>query len=94
MFARIRDFMCMCVCFFSSANTHKHTLACLSVCGCKKIDLGSVTAGPAGIRGLNGCLSQRNTHTLSLTCTHTYRSQTPSPSWTRSEEYRFRLLSR
>lgn len=65
MFARITDFyvymygfvgLCVCVCVLVCVCTQ--TPACLSVCGCKKIDLGSVTAGPAGMKGLNGCLSQ------------------------------------
>ena len=85
--ARVCVFLCM-------ERMHMHFFFLLFV-RCKKIDLGSVMAGPAGIRGLNGCLSQRNTHFLPHAPTHTGNgSQTPSPSWTRSLEYRFRLLSR
>lgn len=52
-------------CVSHNTHTQTHILACLPVCGCEKIDLSSVTAGPRGIRGLNGCLSQRCTHTYS-----------------------------
>lgn len=71
MVAHIRDLVCVCVC----VSVHEHTpLHVFSVCLCKKIDLGSVTVEPAGIRGLNGCLSQRNTHTYTHTLfTHVHK---------------------
>lgn len=82
-------------CVFLCMHVHSCIFFPLLFVRCKKIDLGSVTAGPAGIRGLNGCLSQRNTHFLPHAPTHTGTGlRPPSPSWTCSVEYRFRLLSR
>lgn len=67
-YKRFHVYWCF-LCEITQTHTHTHTLACLSVCGCKKIDLSSVTMGPAGVRGLNGCLSQCNTHARTHTRT-------------------------
>lgn len=75
MFVDIQDFY---VCVYVCVIVHAHTLLIFSVCEVhKKIDLGSVTTGPAGMRGANGCLSQRKIHTR--TNTHTRSSETLLP---------------
>lgn len=61
--------------------------------GYEEMELRSVTAGPAGIGGLNGWLSLRETHTSFPLCT-CVREQVPDLSQARGEEYRFGLLSR